>query len=52
VAARKYVKPEIASDPTINPPESVMKPLFLLKPLPADIIRLENRLWTQLKTGR
>ncbi|MDN0074228.1 polyamine ABC transporter substrate-binding protein [Crenobacter sp. SG2303] len=52
VAARKYVKPEIASDPTIYPPESVMKTLFLLKPIPADIIRLENRLWTQLKTGR
>jgi len=50
--ARKYVKPEIANDPTIYPPESVMKTLFLLKPIPADIIRLENRLWTQLKTGR
>ncbi|MBP4047390.1 polyamine ABC transporter substrate-binding protein [Chromobacterium violaceum] len=51
-AARKYVKPEIASDPTIYPPESVMKTLFLLKPLPPDIMRLQNRLWTQLKTGR
>ncbi|OHX15078.1 ABC transporter substrate-binding protein [Chromobacterium sphagni] len=51
-AARKFVKPEIASDPTIYPPESVMKTLFLLKPLPPDIMRLQNRLWTQLKTGR
>jgi putrescine transport system substrate-binding protein len=46
------VKPEIANDPSIYPPESVMKTLFLLKPLPADIMRLQNRLWTQLKTGR
>jgi len=51
-AARKFVKPEIANDPSIYPPESVMKTLFLLKPLPSDIMRLQNRLWTQLKTGR
>lgn len=51
-AARKYVKPEIANDPTVYPPESVIKTLFLLKPLPMDIIRLQNRLWTQLKSGR
>jgi len=50
-AAKKYVKPEIANDPTIYPPESIQKNLFLLKPLPAEILRLENRLWTQLKTG-
>lgn len=51
-AARKFVKPEISNDPSIYPPESVMKTLFLLKPLPSDIMRLQNRLWTQLKTGR
>ncbi|AXE31425.1 polyamine ABC transporter substrate-binding protein [Chromobacterium phragmitis] len=51
VAARKYVKPEIANDPTVYPPESVMKSLFLLKPLPPEIMRVQNRLWTQLKTG-
>lgn len=52
LAAKKFVKPEIANDPTVYPPESVMKTLFLLQPLPAEIKRLENRLWTQLKTGR
>jgi putrescine transport system substrate-binding protein len=51
-AAKKYVKPEIANDPGIYPPEAVAKNLFLLKPLPAEIMRLQNRLWTQLKTGR
>lgn len=50
-AARKFVKPEIANDPAVYPPEAVVKTLFLLKPLPADIMRLQNRLWTQLKTG-
>ncbi len=51
LAARKYVSPELANDPTIYPPESVMKTLFPLKPMPADILRLEHRLWSQLKSG-
>ncbi|SCK29440.1 polyamine ABC transporter substrate-binding protein [Vogesella sp. LIG4] len=51
VPARSYMLPMIANDSTIFPPESVMKTLFLLKPLPPEILRLENRLWVQLKTG-
>ncbi|SCK28314.1 polyamine ABC transporter substrate-binding protein [Vogesella sp. LIG4] len=51
LAARKYVKPELANDPSIYPSEAVMKTLFPLKPLPPDVMRLEHRLWTQLKTG-
>ncbi|MDN0082297.1 polyamine ABC transporter substrate-binding protein [Crenobacter sp. SG2305] len=50
-AARKYVRPDIASDPTIYPPAAVLKTLYLIKPVSADIIRLRNRLWTELKTG-
>ncbi|CAE6722358.1 Putrescine-binding periplasmic protein SpuD [Paraburkholderia domus] len=50
-AARKFVRPEILNDPTVYPPESVLKTLFLLKPLPAPIKRLEGKLWAQLKTG-
>jgi putrescine transport system substrate-binding protein len=50
-AARKFVRPEILNDPTVYPPDSVLKTLFLLKPLPAPIKRLENRLWAQLKSG-
>ena len=50
--ARKYVKPEIANDKTIYPPESVLKTLYLMKPIPPEILRLQNRLWTELKTGR
>jgi putrescine transport system substrate-binding protein len=51
LAARKYVKPEIANDPTIYPSEAVMKTLFPLKPLPVEILRLEHRLWAKLKSG-
>jgi len=52
VQAKQYVKAELANDSTIYPSEAVMKTLFLLQPLPFDIKRLENRLWTQMKTGR
>ena len=49
--AKKFVKADVANDPVVYPPPEVMKNLFLMKPIPADIMRLENRLWTQLKTG-
>ncbi len=52
LAARQFVKPELANNPAIYPPDSVIKTLFLLKPLPSDILRLEHRLWSELKTGR
>ncbi|SCK27418.1 polyamine ABC transporter substrate-binding protein [Vogesella sp. LIG4] len=51
-ASLKYVKPEIARDASVYPPESVLKTLFLEKAISAEIQRLENRLWTQLKNGR
>ncbi|WP_229708905.1 polyamine ABC transporter substrate-binding protein [Silvimonas iriomotensis] len=51
VEARKFVKPEVANDPVVYPPPEVAKTLFLLKPLPAEIMRLENRLWAQYKSG-
>jgi putrescine transport system substrate-binding protein len=50
-AARKYVRPEILNNPTVYPPPDVLKTLFLMKPLPAGIKRLESRLWAQLKSG-
>jgi putrescine transport system substrate-binding protein len=52
VGSLKYTKAEIAKDPAIYPSEAVLKTLFLEKALPAEIQRLESRLWTQLKTGR
>jgi putrescine transport system substrate-binding protein len=50
--AKKYVKPDVAKDPAVYPPADVVKTLFLLKPLPTDIQRLQTRLWTEFKTGR
>lgn len=50
--AKRFVKADVASDPTIYPPPNVLKTLFLLKPIPAEILRLENRLWSRLKAAR
>jgi putrescine transport system substrate-binding protein len=50
--ARKYVDKDVANDPAVYPSPDVIKTLFLLKPLPADIQRLETRLWTEFKSGR
>jgi putrescine transport system substrate-binding protein len=50
-AARAYVIPAVAQDPGVFPPEDVLRKMTLMKPLPTEILRLENRLWSQLKTG-
>ncbi|MGN6231629.1 MAG: polyamine ABC transporter substrate-binding protein [Trinickia sp.] len=50
--AKQYVDPKIANDPAVYPPADVVKTLFLLKPLPPEIQRLQTRLWTEFKTGR
>ncbi|MEA3117305.1 MAG: putrescine transport system substrate-binding protein [Paraburkholderia sp.] len=50
--AKKFVKPDIANDPAIYPPKEILATLFLLKPLPPEIQRLETRLWTEFKSGR
>ncbi|WP_454754621.1 polyamine ABC transporter substrate-binding protein [Cupriavidus necator] len=52
LAARKYVTPEVAEDRSVYPSESVMRTLFVLKPLPPAITRLQTRLWTEFKAGR
>ena len=50
VPARKFVTPAIAQDLSVYPPDDVFKKMTLMKPKPVEILRLENRLWTQLKT--
>ncbi|MBN3825991.1 polyamine ABC transporter substrate-binding protein [Burkholderia sp. Ac-20384] len=52
VPARKFVTPAIAQDLSVYPPDDVFKKMTLMKPKPVEILRLENRLWTQLKTAR
>jgi putrescine transport system substrate-binding protein len=51
-AALHFVKGDILKNDAVYPDPDRMKSLALLLPLPADIMRLENRLWTQLKAGR
>ncbi|MFD1560173.1 polyamine ABC transporter substrate-binding protein [Paraburkholderia silviterrae] len=50
VPARKFVTPAIAHDLSVYPPDDVFKKMTLMKPKPVEILRFENRLWTQLKT--
>ncbi|MFL9989742.1 polyamine ABC transporter substrate-binding protein, partial [Paraburkholderia sediminicola] len=50
--ARKYVDKDVANDPAVYPSPDVIKTLFLLKPLPPEIQRLQTRLWTEFKSGR
>lgn len=50
--ARKYVVKDVADNTAIYPPPDVAKTLFVIKPQPLNILRLENRLWAQLKSGR
>ena len=51
-AARAYVKPAILDNEAVYPRGEKMESLTLSLPLPAEILRLQNRLWTQLKAGR
>lgn len=49
--ARQYVTEEVAENPMIYPPPEVSKQLFVIKTRPFKIMRLQNRLWSKLKTG-
>ncbi|MDE1179061.1 polyamine ABC transporter substrate-binding protein [Paraburkholderia sp.] len=49
--ARKFVTPAIEQDVNVYPPEPVLSKMTLMRPQPTAIMRLENRLWAQLKAG-
>jgi len=51
-SSREFVVPEVANNPMIFPPPEVSETLFLVKPQPLDIQRLQSRLWAELKSGR
>ncbi|MEK2603771.1 polyamine ABC transporter substrate-binding protein [Burkholderia arboris] len=51
-AARPLVNAVVSQDPSVYPPDDVLRKMTLMKPLPIEIVRLENRLWAQLKAGR
>ena len=48
----KHVKPEIANDPMLYPPAEVRENLFLMQPQSMELLRLQTRLWAELKAGR
>ncbi|MEX4002079.1 polyamine ABC transporter substrate-binding protein [Paraburkholderia sp. EG285A] len=50
-AARPLVTPAIAQDPDVYVPDSALSRMTLAMPRHADISRLQNRLWLQLKSG-
>ncbi|WP_179400722.1 polyamine ABC transporter substrate-binding protein [Burkholderia guangdongensis] len=50
-AARAFVTPAIAQDPGVYVPDAALARMALAMPRSAEIARLQNRLWLQLKTG-
>lgn len=50
--ARDHVNPEVANNPMIYPSAEVSKSLFVIKPQPLAIQRLQTRMWSELKSGR
>src|SRR5260370_7191638 len=51
-AATKFVKPEIANDPGIYPPEAVLATLYDISVSSPAFHRTPTRLWTRVKTKR
>lgn len=51
LASRKFIKPEIANDPAVFPPESEMKKMAQPDALNNDIRRQMTRIYTSFKTG-
>ena len=49
--ARQYVNKDVAENPMIYPPADVSKTLYVIKALPLNISRLQNKLWSELKLG-
>jgi putrescine transport system substrate-binding protein len=50
-SARQFVTPGVSEDTTVYPGDEVLSKMTLMRPVPTDILRLQNRLWAQLKTG-
>lgn len=50
--ARQYIKPEIAGNKMLYPDADVAKTLFVIKPQSVKILRLQTRLWAELKSGK
>ena len=51
LASRKLIKPEVANDPAVYPPEAAMARMAQPEPLNNDIRRQMTRIYTSFKTG-
>ncbi|MBN3744009.1 polyamine ABC transporter substrate-binding protein [Burkholderia sp. Se-20373] len=49
-SSKHLVRADVTSDPAVFPPADVIRKLSLSKPVPPELMRLQNRLWTKLKT--
>lgn len=48
-SAKPLIRPEVKADPAVFPPPAVYAKLIANKPVPPEIMRLQNRLWAKLK---
>ncbi|WP_425485187.1 polyamine ABC transporter substrate-binding protein [Burkholderia guangdongensis] len=49
-SSRHLVRADVTADPAVFPPSDVIRKLSLSKPIPPELTRLQNRLWSKLKT--
>ena len=50
--AGELMNAELRQDETVYPPPAVMDKLYVMKELPPQILRLETRSWTRVKSGK
>jgi len=52
LAAHPLEDAAIRDDPSVYPPKEVMAKIYAIPDYPADVLRLMNRSWSKIKTGR
>lgn len=50
--AGELMNAELRQDETVYPPQPVMDKLYVMKELPPQLLRLETRSWTRVKSGK
>lgn len=50
--AGELMNAELRQDETVYPPQVVMDKLYVMKELPPQLLRLETRSWTRVKSGK
>lgn len=50
--AGELMNAELRQDQTVYPPQAVMDKLYVMKELPPQLLRLETRSWTRVKSGK